>query len=333
MEYTNSKLSDFMIQYERTRNENMLRLEQRRKDIYQKVPRLLEIDREMASGAIRFAKDKLNGSACEFEDLDAYLQRLKEEQKQLLTSNGFPETSFDPIYTCSKCHDTGFVEGRPCSCLKQQLINSYYMQSNIHSILETENFDHFCLDYYSKQPDGIHSFTPYEYMKNVLAQSKAFAADFDKKGGNLLFHGNTGLGKTFLSNCIAKALLDQGHTVLYLTAARLFEDIMPDVVMNKKQNQDNPQIYNYVYSCDLLIIDDLGTEFVNEFTRSEVYQVINERLLTKKSMLVSTNLSLKEIRDYYDERIVARMVENFTIREFIGDNIRYLKKMQPKAED
>lgn len=331
MEYPNSKYAGFMTEYEHIRNENLLRLEERREEIYQKIPRLREIAQEMASGAIRFAKGKLSGSFCEFEDLDEYLQALKEEQTALLLVNGYSEDSFEPIYTCKKCQDTGFVQGHPCSCLKQRMINTYYLQSNIQSILETENFQHFCLDYYSRQPDGIHSYTPYDNMKNILEQSKAFVADYDEKGGNLLFHGKTGLGKTYLSNCIAKALLDQGHTVLYLTAIRLFEDIMPDVVMNKKQNRQNPQIYNYVYSCDVLIIDDLGTEFVNDFTRSQVYQVINERLLAKKSTIISTNLSLKEIRNYYEERILARMVENYTIREFFGDNIRYLKKMQPKA--
>lgn len=326
MQYPSGKYEPFMIKYERTRNENVQKAEDRKAEIYARVPRLRELHDQMATGAISYARAKLSGKACELDNLDAFLQALKEEETALLLANGYAADSFEPIYTCKTCKDTGFVNGTPCSCLKQQMIQTFYMQSNIQKSLETENFEHFSFDYYSKEPDGKHALSQYDYMHGVLAKAKEYTRDFADKGGNLIFYGPTSLGKTYLSNCIAKELLDQGFSVLYMTATRLFEQLLPNVLIKKNYSAEEMNQYEYLFQADLLIIDDLGTEFVTDFTRPQLYQCINERLLSNKATIISTNMELEHLRDVYDERLSARIIERYTVIPFYGDNVRHKKK-------
>ena len=153
-----------------------------------------------------------------------------------------------------------------------------------------------------------------------------FVETFDKEGGNLLFYGETGLGKTFLSNCIAKALMDTQHTVLYQSAVQLFEDVCGDVIMRKGQNPTSKETYNYLYNCDLLIIDDLGTEFTNSFVSSELYSILNTRMRENKSTVISTNLNLQELTERYSDRISTRIFAEYKVFNFYGNNIRLAKR-------
>lgn len=326
MQYPSGKYEPFMIQYERTRNENVLKSEDRKAEIYARIPRLKELHDQMASGAISYARARLSGEGCAFDSLDAFLQSLKEEEAALLLTNGYAADSFEPIYTCKKCRDTGFINGMPCSCLKQKMIQTFYMQSNIQKNLETENFEHFSFDYYNKKPDGKHALSQYDYMKAVLAKAKDYVNHFSEKGGNLIFYGPTSLGKTYLSNCIAKELLDQGYSVLYMTATRLFDQLLPNVLIKKTYSAEEMNQYEYLFQADLLIIDDLGTEFITDFTRPQLYQCINERLLSDKATIISTNMQLEDLRDVYDERLSARIIERYTGIPFYGDNVRHKKK-------
>lgn len=322
----NGKYEPFMAAYEQLRNANTEKLERRKQEIYQKVPRIKELHDEIASGAIAYARARLSGKASALSDLDSFLQNLHDEETALLLVNGYAADSFAPIYTCSRCQDTGFLAGEPCSCLQQKMIQTFYMQSNLQKKLNTENFDLFSFDFYNKDADGIHAQSQYDYMHGVLSRVQKYVAEFPSVHGNLLFWGPTSLGKTYLSNCIAKALLDQGYPVLYTTATRLFEQLLPDVVIRHNATKEDQTQYEYLFHADLLILDDLGTEFINEFTKSQLYQIINERLLAGRATIISTNCTLKQLRDYYDERLNARIVENYTAIEFYGDNVRYKKK-------
>ena len=143
----------------------------------------------------------------------------------------------------------------------------------------------------------------------------------------MLFYGDTGLGKSFMSNCIAKALMDTRHTVLYQSAIHLFEEVCGDAVMNKSGNPKNKEIYDYLYRCDLLIIDDLGTEMNNAFTNTALFECLNERLIHQKSTIISTNFSLKELQERYEERIFSRTVGNYTPLKIFGDDIRKKKTL------
>ncbi len=212
-----------------------------------------------------------------------------------------------------------------CHCLKQKLLNLEYNKSNIYN-LDKQNFDNFSLDYYSDQPDESRynlKLSPRENILKIKKLALRFIDNFDNdKEKNLLFTGNTGLGKTFLSSCIANELLKKGKTVLYQTAP-----IMLDKVIDYRFGKDNSNIYDSLLNVDLLIIDDLGTESMNSMKFTELFNIINSRLLNsnnkKTRTIISTNLSLQDMFSTYDERIVSRIVGNYNICYFYGDDIRF----------
>ena len=202
-----------------------------------------------------------------------------------------------------------------------------YDDSNIRSVLAYENFKSFSFAYYSDDYiDETIGLSPLSNMQKIVAGCKSFIRHFDRNHENLLFMGNTGVGKTFLANCIAKELLDRGYTVIYLTAFRLF-----DILEKNKFGRDEETAYiasnqfDYILDCDLLIIDDLGTELNNSFTSSQLYLIINERLLRQKSTIISTNLSHDNINANYGERVYSRLISKYSIRRIIGQDIRLHK--------
>ena len=271
-----SSYDEIMQMYNDHQIENRAIENMRKKEIYEKIPRIYEIDQAIAMSSIEAARNRLKGMGDDIQDVALKNRELIAEKEQLLESHGYPLDYLKPIYTCPICQDTGKVETDYCSCFKQAVISSLYKQSNMEKILAVENFETFDLNYYSRESDGVHPYTPYDNMSNILTQAKQFTEEFDEKGGNMLFYGTTGLGKTFLSNCIAKALLDTRHTVLYQTAIHLFDDVCAGAVLKKNDNPAIRETYDYLFSCDLLIIDDLGTERTNSFVSSELYDILND---------------------------------------------------------
>ena len=192
--------------------------------------------------------------------------------------------------------------------------------SNLARVLKKENFQSFNLDLFSDQPFDGQVLTPKQNMMDILNVSEGFVFNFDEDNeDNLLFYGETGLGKTFLTNCIAKALLDRGKIVIYQTSFKLLE-ILEEL---RFKNNNDKEKYNLLFDADLLIIDDLGTEMTNTFTNSEIFNIINSRLLSNKKTIVSTNLSPKEMMDRYDDRIFSRLFSKFTVLHFFGKDLRW----------
>ena len=201
-----------------------------------------------------------------------------------------------------------------------------HAQSNLEDVLERENFNALSYEYYDDTEIlsqlGI---TNAAYMRRVVAGCREFVRDFDKKHDNLLFTGSTGVGKTFLTNCIARELMDDFHSVIYLTASDLF-----DVFSRNKFDYDNAEdmkdMYRFILDCDLLIIDDLGTELNNSFTSSQLFYCINERMNMSRSTIISTNLTLARLRDSYTDRVTSRIMSGYRIIPLYGGDIRLLKK-------
>jgi len=249
------------------------------------------------------------------------LDQLKQERAILLTENNIPMQYLDENFTCNECKDTGFISnGRKCRCFRQELIIKAYGMSNLSNTLKKENFQHFNMDLFSDETFEGQSLTPKQNMMSTLNVCEGFTFNFDEDNEeNLLFYGETGLGKTFLTNCIAKALLDKGKIVIYQTSFKLLE-ILEE--LRFKNNKDKEK-YNLLFEADLLIIDDLGTEMTNTFTNSEIFNIINSRLLSNKKTIVSTNLSPKEMMDRYDDRIFSRLFSKFTVLHFFGKDLRW----------
>lgn len=324
----NINYEDILSGFQKKRLENSNISAARKNEIYDKIPEIRDIDNKISSASIDSARRLIRKEPVDKEKLLRHNNELIAKKKSLLTENGYPVNYLEPIYDCPICKDTGYVDGKQCNCLKQLVIDELYNQSTIKQILEKENFSTFSLEYYSRENDGTHKHTPYENANNVLNKCKAFVNDFEKDRPGMLIFGKTALGKTFLSNCIAKALLDKEHTVLYLSSINLFEDILPSIIMSgsKEKDRDNLILYDYIYNCELLIIDDLGTEGTNSFVISHLFEIINRRSAHSLSTLISTNLNMNDLSVRYTERIMSRIIADFIVLQLYGDDIRAEKR-------
>lgn len=301
-------------------NERRLRIEK----IYQKVPRIKEIDDEIYSAGFENMQSILKDPA-NADDYNKKLKQkfslLKDEKQKLIKENNIPENYDEYKYECSECSDTGYTkDGKKCRCFVQKLIDAAYAKSNLGDILKKQNFSTFAFEYYSKQ--GINGeLSPYANMVKIYERCKKFCENFDDEERSLFFYGQTGLGKTFLSSCIAKELIDNGKTVIYTRATRLF-NIYEDYKFGR--NGDKNDIDN-LYNADLLIIDDLGTEPQNKNNSAFLFDLLCERIACGKKMIINTNLSIAEMTKIYSNRFTSRIYENFIVYKFYGDDIRIKK--------
>lgn len=330
MYYNTISIENILHGYEQKRLRNKRLLQERTAAVYKAVPQIETLDNEISSSYLRAARLRVGGTGedkARADEIKAHSRAMSAEKQRLLVENGYPSDYLMPIYDCDICKDTGYDNGRRCTCFTKQLIASLYEHSNLRNVLEKENFDTFSLDFYGKEPYEGKDYSPRENISNILQRSKQLIRDFDTEGrerGNILIYGETGLGKTFLTNCIAKELLDTGHSVLYLSANELFEGVLAEYLMNRKTELE--ELYNYIYNSELLVIDDLGTELTNNFVLSQLFEIINKRRIIGVSTLISTNLSMKQLRNRYSERIMSRIIADYTVFNIYGDNIRYQKR-------
>lgn len=330
MALRNEQYNQILRDYDERRLQSKRELDKRIQEAYEAIPELKGLEDEIISLSAQSGRLALFGDTEALAELNTKTERLVKKQKLLLCAHGFPEDYLDLHYQCEKCKDTGFIGSEKCSCFKQAVADLLYEGSNLKAVLERENFGTFSFKYYSDDYiDETIGLSPLENMRKIVAGCKSFIKNFGKRHDNLLFLGNTGVGKTFLANCIAKELLDRGYTVIYLTAFRLF-DILEKYKFGKEEEDSLSAAsqFEYILDCDMLIIDDLGTELANSFTTSQLYLIINERLLRQKSTLISTNLSLDNLIANYSERIYSRIISNYSIRRIVGEDIRLLKAMK-----
>lgn len=325
MALRNSQYDALMRYYQKLQLRNKHDQDERIAKAYANIPRLPQIDREIASLSIKKARLLLGEENGQDFDLAETIRQLSEEREALLISHGFPRDYLKMQYTCPLCQDTGYVNNEKCICFKKAISEHLYTQSNIRELLETTNFQNFSLDYYS---DDIISestgLTARETARRALLQTQEFVRDFDKTFQNLFLYGDTGVGKTFLSCCAARELLDTTHSVIYYSAFDLFEAFAEKTFSSSEESQDKN---DYILDCDLLIIDDLGTELTNRFVASQFFLCINERILRKKSTIISTNLTLGNFMERYSERVFSRVSSNYTMMKLIGNDIRIQKKL------
>lgn len=318
--------------YDLQRTQAQREAEERKESLYARIPRLEEIDQSLRLSGVEAAKQVLL-SPKEAEQnlvlLRQKQQQLRAERQAILEANQIPSDYCDPRYHCDKCQDTGFVEGRPCVCFSQALVAEAYASSNLSHVLGEENFDNFCLDYYSSEPFPGESSSPRENINRILAVCLRFTKNFGKETNHLLLYGSPGLGKTFLCSAMAKELLDRGIPVFYATAPALFLQLEKEQFREEEAEESNG-FFADLLAVELLIIDDLGTEFFTSFTASRLFALINTRLLWGKSTIISTNLSLADLAERYTDRVASRLMGSFTALKFFGDDIRILKKFAAK---
>ncbi len=318
-------VNKIISEYERLREKAAKERKSRIALVYEKLPRVKEIDAEITRRGGENVKSILAHPEKKDEfnaDFKSNLRRLTDEKNMLLTENGI-DVDFDKYkYACGICGDTGYDEnGRKCVCFRQKLINEAYAISNMDKMVAEQNFDTFSADYYSEaEKDGI---SPRGNILKILSNCKRFCDNFDNEDKSILFYGGVGLGKTFMSCAVAKEVMDKGKTVFYIRASRLFT-MFDDYRYGRSTDRD---FLDNVYGCDLLIIDDLGTEMNGANNASVLFDIVNERALGGRKMIINTNLGLGELEKTYTPRFTSRLYENFYIYKFVGEDIRLQKLM------
>lgn len=329
---SNEILTLLTKEYEQKKIKAELDLEIRKEKLFIQIPRLKEIESEINSCAINKAKSILLNNSSSVEELNDKIINLIKEKSYLLKLNNLDEHYLTPKYDCNECNDTGYIRSengsKMCNCLKQNVLNYTYNKANIYNVRK-ENFDTFNEDVFSNEPPGRYKISPKSNIKNIKNKCLEFINNFDNpETHNLFFTGNTGLGKTFMSNCIAERLISNGKTVIYQTAPVLLDTII-DAKMSKSKTQDQIDFIKNILEADFLIIDDLGTECMNSLKITELFNIINTRLLNLDSKvtktLISTNLSLEQVFKVYEERIGSRIAGFYDIFFFFGDDLRLTK--------
>jgi len=313
---------------EKKRN-NEFEQSRRRAEVYACLPAVMDADAEltrlMAGVATEALKNGSNAGAA-VEAAREKCEALLNRRAELLKSGGYPSNYIDEIYDCPTCGDTGYVLGKPCSCLKTLHQTETVLELSQMLNINGQCFENFDLHYYDKAPDCNGGKSPCQTMDNILNLCRDYAADFGQNSANLLFRGNTGLGKTFLSASIAKVVSEKGFSVVYDTVISVVEAF--ELQKFDRGGDSSAEIASRVrryMDCDLLILDDLGTEMTTSFTQSALYTLVNGRLIKGGKNIITTNLSEDEMRRRYIPQIVSRLEGEYHILNFAGKDIRAIK--------
>ena len=312
----NTGMQAILKEYDQTREKNRNILSKRQAEVEAKAPSYFDYHKQIISLCMQRANSALFSEAEKPASDSAYqksLASLRAAKKQALISAGFPADYLEPIYDCPVCRDTGYTANTQCDCMKQRIIRTLYSQSGIEHMLQTNNFSTLSYEYY----EGADL----EAFKSAVQTCSDMVQNFSQVKTNLLFYGTVGCGKSFLSGCVAKALMDQGISVVYFSATQLFDILYQNTLYNGLED-----LYNY----ELVIVDDLGAEMTNSFVTTALFTFLNERILRGKATIISTNLNLSELKERYSDRIVSRIIQNFKLCKLSGPDIRILKRLSTR---
>ena len=311
--------TELMDMYEKIRTDENRKLMKRREEIKNKYPEILELDTTIQKLCLNLSMAALRGitDQNELNNIKEEITDLRAKKYEMLVSHGYNPDYLNLHYNCPKCKDTGFIGIDKCSCFKSKLIKLYYKDSDLEEAVKTNNFKNFNINLYSNHKLNDERYTPRKNIEDILEYiTGEYLPNFKNSNTNLLFYGNSGTGKTFLSWCIAKELLDKGFLVVYKTSDDLLR-ALKDIKFN-----NDTDLENLLTNCDLLIIDDLGSEQITDFSSTELFTLINKKILKNKKMLISTNLILPLISKRYSERISSRIIGEFKLFKFFAEDIR-----------
>lgn len=302
--------------------------ERRKEEVYKRFPRVKELEKQISMGGIKTARAVLAGG-----DVEEAVSKLRDqnlamqaEVKRILTDNGYPANYFEPKYFCKKCEDKGYydINGKTvrCSCMKSALVTCACAELNRYAPLSLSTFESFDLEYYDKSINPKVKTSPYEHMSKVFRFCQNYADNFSKNSESILMSGETGLGKTHLSLAIANEVIKKGYGVVYASAPPIISKLEKEYFSSDKDGS----LFSMLADCDLLIIDDLGTEFYSQFAVSQFYNLFNSRMLSNKPIIINTNLTITELKEKYTDRFVSRICGNARQLDFLGRDIRIRRK-------
>ena len=320
MAYSKRLFTKVTADFQDRRNAHKRLLQQREDEIYEKIPTIKKIDSDLRTLGFKLTKSVIGGA-----DVEKSIEEIRKESRNLeiikreeLAKNGYPEDYLLIKYNCDVCRDEGFVDGVMCKCFERTLKEEAYKYSNLPLLMDSRTFDNFNLELY---PDDESDLSPRKVMTAVFEYCKDYADTYNDKSENLFLYGGTGLGKTFVSSCIAKSVLEKGYSVFYQPAYKIFP-IFEELRFGDRDRDILRMQTDEIFKTDLLIIDDLGTELTTSYTAEVFFDLLNSRINDKKQTIINTNLSLAEIKKVYSERITSRIIGNFTQLKFLGEDIR-----------
>lgn len=329
MGYNRENFKRIRAEYEGKAFRAQANADERREELYGAIPELRPLDAQRSAFGLRIMQTALSNG-----NTEAMISALREENERmsqmrgsLLEAHGYPRDYDEVRYECMQCRDTGYVGIRMCRCMHRALIEAGMESSGLASLMRTQSFDNFSLEYYAEDPKAYRVME--EHYRNLYQYAHRFSIEQGKPmPSNLLFLGGTGLGKTHLSTAVARVVIERGYDVYYNSAVGLVSDFESRRFGNGLAAETSDDIARYV-ECDLLIIDDLGTEVVNQFTLSCLYYVLNTRLNRNRPMIVNTNLMPADLRKIYSDRIASRLTGEFSVLPFYGTDVRR-QKLQKK---
>ena len=289
---------------------------EKQREVLEKVSGYAALDEKLRSLSLSAMEKAQEGDTEAIRSLRPSIKKIQEEKRALLEKAGYAPEALEAQYSCSLCRDTGIYEGKKCRCFMKLQGEILYKQSKMGEVLERENFSRFQLERFdnTERKAQTGNKTVREYMKDIRDYFYGYCQNYPENKGNFIFTGGTGTGKTFFLHCIAKALLDRGVSVLYFTAEGLFSHFSK---LMREGIEDE-----FVEEVDVLLLDDLGTEFSNSFTASRFFNLLNQRILNRKTMIISTNLNFKDLRELYSDRVVSRMMSDYEIIPLYGRDLR-----------
>lgn len=328
MAYDKEILSATLRELEMERAERERELSERRTEVYGQVPRIRAIDEELrraAAGVVRAALESGDDPTVAVARLRDRNLALQKERETLLMQNGFAPDYLSLRPSCPVCADLGYIGTHPCECLKARYARKLTERLSTILPVADQNFESFRFDYYSEKPDARMGISPRENIEYNFDECSEYARHFTAHAGNLLLYGSAGLGKTFLSTCIAKTVSERGFSVAYDTAINILGHFETEKFGGADAAGAVRQIRKY-QDADLLIIDDLGAELTTAFTTSALYSLLNHRLMVRRAMIINTNLVPGELEKRYSPAIASRILGEFSQLRFFGEDIRLIKR-------
>ena len=326
MPLRNSQYDTLMRRYEEIRETHRHELLSREAEIAEKIPGITALDDRAAAASIAAAKRRIASPEADLASYEAEMQEITRERSRLLTEHGYPADYLEMRYDCPLCRDTGFIDGARCACFKKAAIDLLYSEYSISHVLEKENFRNFSFDWYSDTiQNELTGRTERQTARDAVMRAKHFISNAGRPDNNLYIYGNTGVGKTFLTHCIAKEMLDRSYSSLYFSA-RDFFDLLADATFGRDgRNSTHSQM---ILDCDFLTIDDLGTEVTSSFAASQLFHVLNARIAKDRSTIISTNMTPEEFSAAYSQRLYSRLLSHYKFIKLVGTDIRIQKKLR-----
>ena len=318
---TSNKASEILA---KRRQENEINRQKRIDEVYNKIPTMASLEKNIKELGFTIINQTLAGE--QTSSLEEKLKKLRDLKEKLLLENGFSKDYMDLKYHHDLCKDTGFVGNSMCSCRKQLIIDENYNLSNIKNLIEKENFSNFDDMFFDDNPYGNYPLTPRENIRFVKNSLMKYINNFSNESTNIYIFGDVGRGKTFLLNSVAKELLDRNYSVLYMTSSSLFKFLNDYNWAFEEQRYKHQEKYDFILDCDLLIIDDLGSEYPSKNDSANLFDVVNTRMISQKPILFSTNFDEDMLTETYGPRIFSRIVGNSQVYEIFGKDLR-LKDM------